>query len=556
MKIPGRRNRPEPVAAPDASEVSNRSGALSRALTLGGLQLPADDVTRAKTVLNKVAERSGIGAGRTVIAIAGATGSGKSSLFNMLVGEPVSRISARRPTTSRASAALWGKDPATELLDWLDVPSRHHVHESLPGYAELDGLVLLDLPDFDSRVAAHRAEADRVLERSDVFVWVTDPQKYADALLHNEYVSQLAKSGADALVVLNQVDRLTPEAAQACRDDLVRLLAQDGLPEARVIMTSTTTQEGADELHEALAAIVQHNNASATRLLGDVRLSAQQLSSHVAAPRGHSWAGMDAELVDALADAAGVNVALDAVERDFKQANAQRTGWPFTRWAQGLKAKPLSRLGLDKGATDQLTRGDVRLATGRSSLPPASPAARAAVALTTRRVAASASEGLPAPWADEIYRQVNTDKHTKDDALADALDQAVMSVPLRGRFPAWWGVASVLQWVFAAVALVGALWLFALFVLGFVQITPATPKLGGWLPWPLLLLVSGLLCGFLLALVCRAAAASGARKARQRAETELHEAIRGVAQERVLAPITSVVDRHDETAKALAQAAA
>ena len=57
----------------------------------------------------------------------------------------------------------------------------------------LDGLVLLDLPDFDSREMSHRSEAERVLELVDVFVWVTDPQKYADALLHDEYVRQLTR---------------------------------------------------------------------------------------------------------------------------------------------------------------------------------------------------------------------------------------------------------------------------------------------------------------------------------------------------------------------------
>lgn len=553
MSFPRRRNKSEPVTkAVDPAEVSSRAGALSRAIALGEKQLPPQEVAQAREVLDRVAQRSQIGAGHTVVALAGATGSGKSSLFNLLVGEPVSRIGARRPTTSRTSAALWGSDPATDLLDWLDIKNRHHVHASMPGYAALDGLVLLDLPDFDSRVAAHRAEADRVLERSDVFVWVTDPQKYADALLHDEYVSQVARSGAEAIVVLNQVDRLTPEAAQQCREDLQRLLVRDGLPDAHVIMSSTVSTGGGDELREALEAVVQRNNAVQTRLLGDVRLQAQQLSNHVGAPRNRQWSGLDAELVDALADSAGVDVVLDAVERDYRTEAARRTGWPFTRWSQNLKPKPLSRLGLDRGATQQLSRGDVRVALGRSSLPPATPAARAAVEVSTRRVAARASDGMPAPWQDEVYRRV--DSH--DAGLADALDQAVLSVPLRGKFPMWWGIASLLQWIFAAVAVAGAGWLLALFVLSFVQITPATPKIGGWLPWPLLLLLAGLLLGFLLALLCRALAARGARAARARVENELRAAIDSVARDRILAPMTQVVQRHDDTATALAEASA
>ena len=104
----------------------------------------------------------------------------------------------------------------------------------MPRYAELDGLVLLDLPDFDSRVREHRAEADRVLEMCDLFVWVTDPQKYADAVLHEQYVRQLAVAKATSVVVLNQVDRLAFDERRATADHLRKLLEHDGLADAEV----------------------------------------------------------------------------------------------------------------------------------------------------------------------------------------------------------------------------------------------------------------------------------------------------------------------------------
>ena len=553
MSFGWNRNRCEVIPAVSADVVAKSSGALSRAITLGGAQLPREEVTRAQAVLSRVAQRNQVGAGHTVVALAGATGSGKSSLFNLLVGEPVSRIGARRPTTSKTSAALWGSDPAVELLDWLEVMNRHHVHHAMPDFAALEGLVLLDLPDFDSRVAAHRAEADRVLERSDVFVWVTDPQKYADALLHEEYVSKVAQTGAKAIVVLNQVDRLSPEAAERCAADLERLLEADGLHDAKVIMSSTITAGGGDALREAIAAVVQEHNAAQMRLLGDVRLQARQLSSHVGAPRDHANVGSNAELVSALEDAAGTRVVLDAVERDYRAESVRRTGWPFTRWSQNFRPKPLARLGLEEKATSELSPGDVRAAVGRSALPPATPAAKAGVELATRRVATDAADGLPAPWQEEIYHQINAGEG--DDRLHDALDQAILNVPLRGRFPAWWSVVSVLQWILAAVAIVGAAWLLVLFLLGFVQITPATPKIGGWLPWPLALLVSGLLLGFLLAVASRAISGAGAARARERVRHDMREAISQVANERITQPVTAVLERHNETSRALAEAA-
>ena len=50
------------------------------------------------------------------MALAGATGTGKSSLFNALVGAPVSQVGVTRPTTSQITAAVWGAEPATPLL--------------------------------------------------------------------------------------------------------------------------------------------------------------------------------------------------------------------------------------------------------------------------------------------------------------------------------------------------------------------------------------------------------------------------------------------------------
>ena len=127
-----------------------------------------------------------------------------------------------RPTTSAATAAIWGP-PDGRLLDWLEVPSRHTLDGGAP-----DGLVVLDLPDFDSVESAHRLEVDRLVGLVDLLVWVVDPQKYADAALHDRYLRPLAGHAAAMLVVLNQSDRLGADAPRA-REDLARLLEAGGL---------------------------------------------------------------------------------------------------------------------------------------------------------------------------------------------------------------------------------------------------------------------------------------------------------------------------------------
>ena len=155
-----------------AESVQTRAASLIAALESGVGCLPERGVYRAEVAIMKAAARTAIVGGHTVVALAGATGSGKSSLFNDLTGADIAPIGARRPTSSTPIAAIWGSESASALLDWLKVGARHVVDESPSGGTgsavgragptpsepglELDGLVLLDLPDFDSLDEGHR----------------------------------------------------------------------------------------------------------------------------------------------------------------------------------------------------------------------------------------------------------------------------------------------------------------------------------------------------------------------------------------------------------------
>ena len=85
------------------------------------------------------------------------------------------------------------------------------------GESDLDGLILLDLPDHDSVVTASMAAVDRLSKLADMVIWVLDPQKYADAAVHNRYLIPLAGHAAVFTVVLNQIDMLSPAAGQGLR---------------------------------------------------------------------------------------------------------------------------------------------------------------------------------------------------------------------------------------------------------------------------------------------------------------------------------------------------
>ena len=87
------------VRAVSAAELGSRTTDLSMALVSGADELDPSGVAVARRVVDKAVERSGISGDHTVVALAGATGSGKSSLFNALVGADVATIGARGPTT-------------------------------------------------------------------------------------------------------------------------------------------------------------------------------------------------------------------------------------------------------------------------------------------------------------------------------------------------------------------------------------------------------------------------------------------------------------------------
>lgn len=522
-------------------ELSARADALAGAVETGGERLERGAVQQATAVVDKVRERNSLVGGHTVVALAGATGSGKSSLFNALVGADIARVGQRRPTTSTPTAAVWGTEPAGTLLDWLSVGTRHQVPE--PG--DLDGLVLVDLPDFDSRESAHREEAQRILELVDVFVWVTDPQKYADAVLHDDYVAVLRDYGAVTIVVLNQVDRLPSGGEEQIAADLARLLERDGLQQHEVIGTSTRTGVGLDALRSRLHDAVEHSDAARHRLGADLRTAAGGLLDSV----GESGAGVPDrardELVDALARSAGVPTVVDAVARDFRMESLARTGWPFTRWVRAVRPAPLKRLRLDRdvAGSPDITEQDVRAVLGRSSIPPPAPAARAAVDLAARRIGTSAGEGLPTRWADAVADAARP----ADADLADELDQAVLRTSLRGRKPLWWAVLGPLQVVLALAALAGLVWLVVIALAGWLQLPDVPTADIGPFAMPFLLLVGGLLAGLLLAAIARWLAAIGARKRAATVDKRLRRAIGEVGDARVVEPVEQVLSQHDRT---------
>ena len=81
--------------------------------------IPRDVRDEVHATIERCDERLAMGVDFTVVALAGGTGSGKSSLFNALVGREFAVPGVARPTTAHVSAAVWG-NRADALLDLAD----------------------------------------------------------------------------------------------------------------------------------------------------------------------------------------------------------------------------------------------------------------------------------------------------------------------------------------------------------------------------------------------------------------------------------------------------
>ena len=165
------------------------------------------------------------------------------------------------------------------------------------------------------------------------------------------------------------------------------------------------------------------------------------------------------------------------------------------------------------------------------------------MALATRELGDRAGRELPQAWTDAV-----TDAAMPPgEDLGDALDQAVVGTSLRARDPFWWTACGFVQWLLALAAAIGLSWLIVLTVLRWLQL-PVTQTPGvGFLPYPSLLFVGGLLLGFLLSLLTGAMGRVGARRRKALVAARLQDSVGQVARDRLVAPVQQVLDRHRMT---------
>jgi GTP-binding protein EngB required for normal cell division len=535
--------------------LSARLTALTRLIQIAaartGSGFPETLVQDAEELVERAGERLRLSAGHTVVALAGGTGSGKSSIFNHLGGADFSAVGVTRPVTRDAHACVWGASGSGPLLEWLGVPRRfRYARGSVldAGESSLNGLVLLDLPDHDSVVGGASHQVDRLIGMADLMVWVLDPQKYADAAVHRRYLVPLAGHSEVIAVVLNQADHLSADQAEECAGDLRRLLDSEGLHNAWLLVTSAVTGAGMAQLRELLAGAVAARRATSARISADLDGIAREFApyaaeqaegpghetgaSAAAAPEAYEAGGrvpVDTaeELVDAFAGAAGVSAVADALQSARELRAVDYIGWPIAWLVERLTGRdPVRRIRLGRLWAELKS-----MATGPSG------AQQADIDNALTKLADEVAAPLPKPWSQTTRSAARSRAEDIPAAIGAAMGE---SLPEENKITPWWRLVGALQGLLLGCVIVSLVWVAALLAFGVFHAVGNMPRLFGdaaLLPWIVVMIAAFLLLGWLTAAGCMNLVRSAAGRERGRVLEAMRARIGALAREMVLIPV-------------------
>lgn len=502
------------------------------------------DTAEAAAVRRDAGERLGFPSTAFVAALVGGTGVGKSSLLNALAGSAVSRASALRPTTSRPLAWLppAARGDLAGLLEWLGIAPEDVREATGTG---LPGIAILDLPDLDSTEAEHRRRVEEVLPRVDAVIWVTDPEKYADAVLHDEFLATWLPRLDRQVVVVNKADRLGAAELDAVRRDLARDVARSatGRPGPPVLATSAGAATGPDveELRRWLREHAEAKVVVRARLLASIRDAARRLAAEAGLRDGGATPllgeGLRREAIDDATDALLRIVDLPRLEDQAVAATRARARSRGAGPLGGLTALIYRWSGRQAKAADPV--GFLERWRDRGSLDAAVEPIRAAAATVLRTapdpIRRSLADALaPAAVAVELGR---------------AVDRAVVA---RGRevpTSRLWPVLGLLQTLATLLLVVATIWV-VLWVLVKFPVDVVALPVAGRVPAPLVVFVALLAVGYVLARLLGLHAGWVGRRWARALAADVREQVRRA----VAATAFAAVDEMDERREALAAA--
>jgi GTP-binding protein EngB required for normal cell division len=477
-----------------------------------------------------------------VLALIGGTGVGKSSLLNALAGATVSAASARRPTTNEPVAWV----PASEreslgpLLDWLGVAE---VWEH--GTDGMRSVAIVDLPDMDSVTASHRERVEALLPRVDAVAWVTDLEKYHDAVLHDAFLRTWVPRLDRQAVIVNKADRLMPADRPRIRGDLERDLSdrltvadQGRVP---VLMTTAAPIPDLEELRTWLA------DGAASKAVIRARIAATAVDQAKALARdaGVDPGRPDSPFLDQRARVTAIDDASKAVLRAIDLVGLEQQAVAATRArARARGTGPMGRLtSLIYRASGRNTKvadptGHLLRWRERAPLSPAVEALRRVLGTALANASPRVRPALAATMEPAPLRQ----------GLERAVDRAIAGLErLEAPTSGWWPVLGLLQTLAAIAIAVSAAWV-VVWILARPIVDSVDFPIIGSVPMPFVALLGSILVGYLLARLLGLHAGWVGRRWGDRVRERVTDAVREEITDRGLAPLDRLEDARQRLA--------
>jgi GTP-binding protein EngB required for normal cell division len=532
-----RHEDPGPAAPQEpVPPLPTRLNALARLIQIGSAR-SADGgfspklLGAAEDLVSRAGERLRLSSEHTVVALAGGTGSGKSSLFNRLAGADFSAVGVTRPVTREVYACVWGMRGSGSLLEWLGVPRRNRYARSSPlsrGERSLAGLVLLDLPDHDTVLTLASGLVDRMAGLADLTVWVLDPQKYADAAVHRRFLVPLAGHSEVLAVVLNQADQLSSDQVEDCIADLRRLLDAENLPDTQILVTSAVTGSGLDDLRQLMADTVAARQAAAAKISANVDDVAGRFEPYAGDPAVSAVLPADGaeRLAKAFSGAAGVPAVGDAVRSARELRAVDFVGWPVAWLAERLTGRNPIR---------KIRHGEL-WADLRNVTAGPSGAHQAEIDNAITRLADEIGRPLPAPWSQTTRAAVRSRAQEIPGALGAAVGEAL---PPENAVPAWWRLIGAWQGLLLGAVIVGVAWMLTIAAVAIFGAAGGVPRVfsdAALVPWIAAMVVAMLVLGWLTASACLNIVRNSAEMETARFTSVIQDKITAVARDLVIAP--------------------